>query len=154
MGGIGGPPIKKMGVNFFFFFFFYRYPEGPKGPPGGQRPPAIHQELEGGAHRVPYLLVVLYCTVPVSYSTLAQVVVWKYSIISCYTEYGLKSDVSRYNAYRGVHVWEVVDMVQREYVGMCIWAAWTMGVWKKSCCCPSSSNNSQCISQTTMIVVF
>ena len=43
--------------------------------------------------------MVLYCTVPVSYYTVTQVVIWKYSIISYYTEYGSKSDGSRYNVY-------------------------------------------------------
>ena len=36
-----------------------------------------------------------YCTVPVPYSTVTQVVVRKYSVLSWYTEYGSKHDASR-----------------------------------------------------------
>ena len=37
----GGPPIKKWGSKLLLFF--YSYPEGPKGAPGGQRPPALRR---------------------------------------------------------------------------------------------------------------
>ena len=60
-GGIGGAPYKKMGVKKMFLYSARCYggvgSGGPKGPPGGQRPPALTQELEVGAHRAPYLLV-------------------------------------------------------------------------------------------------
>ena len=50
-GSIGGPPYTKLGVQIFIVIFFYSY-------------------LEVGAHRAPYLLVVLYYTL--AYCTVLQ----------------------------------------------------------------------------------
>ena len=53
-GGIGGGALyKKLGVQFFFF----QLSRGPKGPSRWLKATSPLQELEVGAHRVLYLLV-------------------------------------------------------------------------------------------------
>ena len=67
-GGIGGPPIKKMGVNIYIYIYIYLLcargsgvgsggPEGPSRWPKATSPP---QDLEVGPLRAPYLLVSQY----------------------------------------------------------------------------------------------
>ena len=52
-GGIGGPLIKKWGSNFFL-----QLSRGPEGPTRWPKATSPLQELEVGARRAPYLLVV------------------------------------------------------------------------------------------------